>query len=66
MSKYLTCSECGYEINPNMWDGCERVYTVGNETMCEDCFKEWVLDYVQSNLEDVARLLNVPVREVTV
>ena len=64
MKKYLECSECGTEINPNVWDGCEKYYNVGGEIMCEDCFREWAIEWVQDNLEEMARLLNVPVVEV--
>lgn len=64
MSKFVTCEKCGYEINPGMWDGCEKHYTVNGEIMCADCFKEWVLDWVDTDLDEVARVLDVPVTEV--
>ena len=31
---------------------------------CEDCFKDWVRDYLDSNPEDIAPLMNVPVWDV--
>ena len=64
--KYLTCDKCGYEINPTLWDGCDKYYVVGNEVYCADCFKDWVLEWVEGDLDEVARVLDVPAVEVSV
>ena len=61
---YPTCSKCDTEINPNMFDGCEKYYIVGDEVMCADCFKEYVMDWIETNLDDVAAAMKVPVVEV--
>ncbi len=61
---YLTCDKCGYEINPDLWDGCEKAYNVGGEVYCADCFKDWVMEWVETDLDEVARVLEVPVVEV--
>lgn len=64
MNGYSVCSKCGYEINPNMWDGCEKQYGVGDEVYCADCFKEWVYEWVETDIDEVARVLDVPITEV--
>ena len=61
---YPRCVHCDAEINPNKWDDCEKYYLVEDRVCCKDCFKEWVLDYVETNLDDVAALFDVPVVEV--
>ena len=61
---YPTCFKCDAEINPGKWDDCEKYYIVEDQVYCKDCFKEWVLDYVETNLDDVAALFDVPVVEV--
>lgn len=64
MKKYPICSRCDAEINPNQWDGCEKYYTVGDEIMCADCFKDWVKEWIETDLDEVARVLEVPIVEV--
>lgn len=64
MNERSVCDRCGYEINPNMWDGCEKQYRVGDEVYCADCFKEWVINWVETDLDEVARVLDVPITEV--
>lgn len=61
---YPVCAKCDAEINPNKYDDCEQYYLVGHEIFCKDCFKEWLLDWVESNLDDVADIVGVPVVEV--
>ena len=61
---YPTCFQCDAEINPGKGDDCEKYYIVEDQVYCKDCFKEWVLDYVETNLDDVAALFDVPVVEV--
>ena len=62
--KYPTCSNCDAEINPNAYDDCEKYFIVNDEILCKDCFKDWVLDWVKTNLDEVAAVLDVPVVEV--
>ena len=64
MRKHLVCAKCDFEINPDMWDGCEKYYNVGGEIYCAECFKEWVLEWVDTDLDEVARVLDVQVVEV--
>jgi hypothetical protein len=47
-----------------MWDGCEKQYRVGDEVYCADCFKEWVINWVETDLDEVARVLDVQIAEV--
>ena len=62
--QYPTCANCGAEINPNRFDDCEKYYMVGGEIMCKVCFKDWLLDWIETNMDDVAELAGVPVVEV--
>lgn len=60
----LVCAKCDLVIDPALYDGCDRYYLVGGEIYCEDCFRDWVMDWVESNIEDVASFIGVPVVEV--
>ena len=62
--KYPVCARCDQEIDPNRFDGCDRYFVVGGEIYCEECFKDWLSDWMQTNLEDIAVLVGVPVVEV--
>ena len=62
--KYPICAVCDTEIDPNKFDGCDKYYMVGGEIMCKDCFKDWLLDWIEINMDDVAELAGVPVVEV--
>lgn len=64
MKNYPTCGRCDAEINPNLWDGCEKYYVVNGEALCKDCFKEWLLEWIETDLDEAARVLEVPVVEV--
>lgn len=61
---YPVCSKCDAEINPNLWDGCEKYYKVGGEILCADCFKDWLMEWIGGDLDEVARALEIPVVEV--
>lgn len=63
-NKYPECARCSHEIDPNRFDGCDRYFMVGGEIYCEECFKDWLSDWMQTNLEDIADLIGVPVVEV--
>ena len=64
MRKHLVCAKCDIEINPDVWDGCEKYYSVDGEIYCAECFREWVLEWIDTDLDEVARVLDVPVVEV--
>lgn len=38
------CTECGGELY-----GGERVFVMDGETMCGECFKDWVLDLLDTS-----------------
>lgn len=59
--RYPTCTECGCEINPHIYEGCERVYIINDDAYCEACFKEWVREWLDSNPEEVANAIAVDV-----
>lgn len=62
--KYPVCEKCDAEINPNKYDDCEQYYLIGEETYCRECFKDWLLEQLDSVLDDVAALVGVAVVEV--
>ena len=62
--KFPVCDKCDAEINPDKYDDCEQYYIVEGETLCKDCFKDWLLEWAELNLDDVAELAGVPVVEV--
>lgn len=61
---YPVCTKCDAEINPHKYEDCEQYYLVEGENMCKDCFKDWLLDWIQTNLDEVAFAIGVPVVEV--
>jgi hypothetical protein len=62
-SKKMSCSHCEIEFDPED-SSLSHWYEIGGEMYCEDCFKDWVKDYLESNPEDIAKLMNVPVWDV--
>lgn len=48
------CPRCGYDIG-------ERSFGVEGEYICLQCFTEWVTDYLNTNPEEIAEALFVPV-----
>ena len=61
---YPVCVKCGAEINPDRWDDCEKYYLLNDGPYCKDCFKEWLHDWIDTNLDDVAAAIDVPVIDV--
>lgn len=59
---YLRCSECDYELNPLLDSHC--YYVIDGESICEDCFIEWLKGAVEENPALFAELLNVKRVEV--
>ena len=64
MVRATYCSECGYDIDPAIYGGCERAYTIGAETVCEGCFKDWVIDWLETSPEMVALAIGVDVLDM--
>lgn len=62
-SKKMSCSQCEIEFDQED-SSLAHWYEIGGEVYCEDCFKDWVHDYLDSNPEDIATLMNVPVWNV--
>lgn len=50
------CANCGGEM---VWE--TRAYVIDGELWCEECFQNWVRDWLRYNPDDVARELNVAV-----
>lgn len=56
--KYPVCSECGDEINPIKYDGCEKYYMMDEgEILCRDCFLQKNIEYLELNTDDFAILI---------
>ena len=63
-NKFTFCCKCGNEINPVKYDDCEKYYLTDVGIMCKDCFLEDSRDWLESNLDEFAELVGVPVIEV--
>lgn len=61
---YPVCDRCCGEINPNKYEDCERHFTVEGETLCQDCFKAWLQEWIDLDIEAVAKAMDVDVTEV--
>lgn len=62
--KFPHCSKCGSELNPNKYDDFEKYYLTDDGIMCKDCFLDDSRDWLESNLDEFAELVGVPVIEV--
>ena len=51
MKKYPECSQCTHTLNPVLEDDCEKYYIVDGEIYCKFCFKDYVLDWIDTNLD---------------
>ena len=64
MREYPVCDHCGTELNPNLWDDSEKYFMVGREIYCKECFRDWLRDWIEGSLDEVAAVICVPVVEV--
>ena len=62
--KFPFCCKCGNEINPVKYDDCEKYYPTDEGIMCMNCYQEYSIDWIKSNLDEFAELVGVPVIEV--
>lgn len=63
--RYPHCAVCSIEINPALYEDCEKTYTVGGECYCKECFKDWLKDWIETSLDEVAEHVGVMVSEVS-
>lgn len=64
MKKYPECSQCTRTLNPVLEDDCEKYYIVDGEIYCKFCFKDYVLDWIDTNLDEIAGMMDIPVVRV--
>ena len=50
MNKYPICSECLDEINPEMYQDSDYLFTDGKKTICPTCFVEQVEGLLKTRL----------------
>lgn len=48
------CPECNADIGVGEW-----VYEINGVELCEQCFREWAWDYIETNPREVAEALTV-------
>ena len=59
---YPVCARCGHPMNPAAEDDCDRLYLLSNgELYCPSCFKDYLLDELDGNMDIFADALSVPV-----
>ena len=61
---YPQCDKCGLEINPLVYEDCERSYAINGECWCKSCFRAWLRDWADTSLDEVALSIGVDVMEV--
>lgn len=64
MRRHPVCAKCDAELNPNLWDDCEKYYLVNGEIYCKDCFKDYALERVENDLDALAEFLGIEVVNV--
>lgn len=62
--RYPVCAVCDIEINPWLYEDCEKTYTVDGECYCRSCFRDWLIDWMDTSLDEVAECVGVMVSEV--
>lgn len=61
---YPVCAKCDAVLNPNLWDDSEKYYMVDGKVYCKDCFKDYLEDLIETDLDLVATSLGFSVVEV--
>lgn len=61
---YPVCAKCDAVLNPNLWDDSEKYYMVDGEVYCKNCFKDYLKDLIETDLDLVAEAIGVSVVEV--
>ena len=59
--KYPICANCGGEIDPTRYDGCESYYITKYGPLCRECFIEQEEEYLRLNTEEFAALVGAQV-----
>lgn len=59
--KYPICANCGGEIDPTRYDGCESYYITKDGPLCRECFMKEAEEYIRLNLDGFAAMVGVPV-----
>lgn len=59
---YPICNFCEHPLNPNAEDDCDRVFVLPNgELCCPPCFKDYLLDKIDDDMDLFADALGIPV-----
>ena len=59
---YPICEHCGHPMNPAAEDDCDRLYLLSNgELCCPPCFKDYLLNELDKNMDLFADALGIPV-----
>lgn len=59
---YPVCAHCGHTMNPAAEDDCDRLYQLSTgELYCPPCFKDYLLDELDANMDLFADALGIPV-----
>ena len=62
--KFPHCVKCGSELNPNKYDDCAKYYLTDVGIMSKACLLDDSREWLESNLDEFAELVGVPVVEV--
>lgn len=57
----FVCDDCRCEIDPEQFEDCDKAYIVDGKTLCAECFKEWLKDWMETSLQEVAEAVGVDV-----
>lgn len=59
---YPVCAHCGHIMNPAAEDDCDKLYQLSTgELYCGPCFKDYLLDELDGDMDIFADALGVPV-----
>ena len=59
---YPICARCDHPMNPAAEDDCDRMFQLPNgELYCPLCFKDYLLNELDTNMDLFADALGIPV-----
>ena len=58
---YPVCAHCSTVMDPGLYDDVAPGFLVNGECYCPECFKDYLLDELDSNMDLFADALGIPV-----
>ena len=60
-NKFPVCQECGDEINPELYENCDRYFVSNGRVLCRDCFLTESKEYMETETDSFAEMIGAKV-----